>query len=115
MRYSPSSRVTRGSSTPNSSYAARGPSRAGTRKGSGSAVKWNPSGLRARPMMDRPVRRCERNSMMYSSTMLHDRRVVNGLYRVGDVGLGENRVVSVPSDYVRFHVCLFASSSKIVW
>src|ERR1035437_9185083 len=36
MMYSPSSRVTRGSSTPNSSSAAKGPSRAGVRKGSGS-------------------------------------------------------------------------------
>jgi len=31
-------------------------------------VKWNPSGLRAKPMMDRPVRRWERNSMMYASS-----------------------------------------------
>src|ERR1022692_3063296 len=40
--------------------------RAGVRKGCRSAVEGDPLGLRAKPMMDRPVRRWERKSMMYS-------------------------------------------------
>ena len=45
--------------------------------------------------------------------MLHHGRVVDRFYRVGDIGFGEDRIVSVSSDDVR--LMLFASSSKIVW
>ena len=78
-------------------------------------MNWNPSGLRAKPMMDRPVRRWERNSMMYSFAVLHHRCVVNRLHRIRDIGFGEDGIVSVSSDNVRLHDRLFASSSKIVW
>ncbi len=53
MKYSPSKQVTLGSSTPNSSSCAKGPSCTGVRKGAGSATNRNPSGLRAKPMIDR--------------------------------------------------------------
>src|SRR5207249_5384302 len=46
--------------------------------------------------------------------MLHNRRVVNGFYWVGNLGLGEDRVVEVSSDNIRLHGRLFASRSKIV-
>ena len=46
--------------------------------------------------------------------MLHHRRVVDRFHRVGDIGLGEDGVVSVSSDNVRLHDRLFASRSKIV-
>ena len=65
-------------------------------------MKRNPSWLRANPMMDRPVRRWERNSMMYLSAMLHHRRVVNRLHRIRDLGFGENRILAVSSDNVCF-------------
>ncbi len=38
---------------------------AGIRNGRDRGLKWNPSSLSARPMMDRPVSRCDRKSMMY--------------------------------------------------
>src|ERR1041384_7781053 len=45
--------------------------------------------------------------------MLDRRRVVNRLYRVGDLGPGEDGVVRVASDNFRLHDRL-ASSSKIL-
>jgi len=67
-------------------------------------VKWNPSELRASPMMDRPVRRWERNSMMYSFSCF----TTAALWTVS-TGDG---VVSVASDNVRLHDDLAASRSK---
>ena len=63
--------------------------------------------------MDRPVRRWERNSMMYLSCMLHHRRVVNGLHRIWDLCFGEDRILAVSPDNFP-HDRPFASSSKIV-
>src|SRR6266567_4003046 len=39
--------------------------------------------------------------------MLHHRRVVNGLYRVGNVGFGENRILTISP----YNVALHAASS----
>ena len=69
MMYHSSRRVTRGSSTPNSSYAANGPARSGTRKGCASAVNRNPSRLRARPTIDLPVRRIRINDRRNSAAV----------------------------------------------
>ena len=47
--------------------------------------------------------------------MLHHRRIVDRLHRIRDIGFGEDGIVSVSPDNVRFHDRLVASRSKIVW
>src|SRR4051794_28640167 len=48
------------------------------------------------------------------AVMLHNRRVVNGLHRIGNLLFGKDRIVRVPPDDVCLHAVLLASVSRMV-
>jgi hypothetical protein len=107
--YSPSSRVTRGSSTPNSSYAAKGPSRSGVRNGCGSAEKRNPSAAgQANNGPSGAEMRTEKHDVF--APVLHNRRVVNSLHGIGDLGGRQSQYNA--TDGTRSHARQYSDTLK---